>query len=175
MTGLAPLCGKIGVFIGPHAEHEMTMQLVAVLALDGSVSVLAGGNRFDAYQVARAIRRQTHELEPALARVRIARAFTAYQMVALLEQAPAGPTPQLVTDLLTTFDDDNITVGEGKRLLQIVIAELRRLAGETAVVVTLRPPRLPGRAGMVAQLLEIADYSFTRRPPAPEMVQPRLF
>lgn len=175
MTELTPLRGKIGVFVGPHAEHEMMMQLSAVLALSGPVSVLAGGNRFDAYKVARAIRRQTHQLEPALGRVQIARAFTCYQMVALLEQTPAGAAPQLVTDLLTTFDDDNVSISECHRLLQIVIMQLRRLARPTAVVVSLRPPQLPGRLGMVTQLTAIADYTFTRHAAAPEAVQPGLF
>jgi hypothetical protein len=49
-----------------------------------------GGNRFDAHQIARYIRRQSSQLDAILGRIAIARAFTCYQMAALLAEQEAG-------------------------------------------------------------------------------------
>lgn len=95
------------------------MKLTAVCALQGPVRIVDGGNRFDAYQVARHLRRQTTHLEAALNRLTIARAFTCYQMVSLVARTPATAESTLVLDLLATFTDESVTVAESTRLLRL--------------------------------------------------------
>ncbi|MCP4418015.1 MAG: hypothetical protein GY805_15440, partial [Chloroflexi bacterium] len=97
--------GELGLVIGSHAERMQMLELSAVLALRGSVRVLDGGNSYDALYVARYIRRHTVRLDEALKRISVARAFTCYQMVTLLQQTAVFPSPTLVLDLLTTFGD----------------------------------------------------------------------
>ena len=63
--------------------------ITAQLALRGEVTVLDGGNRFQAYPVAHLIRRQTPDVRAAAERLFIRRAFTCYQMLALLENTPS--------------------------------------------------------------------------------------
>ena len=117
-----PTAGKLGLLIGPRAEREVMFKITALLASHGPVRILDGGNSFDAFRVARLIRRRTPHLAQALERISIARAFTCYQVVTLFEQTPATPCPQLALDMLATFGDESVSVEESERLLQIVIA-----------------------------------------------------
>jgi hypothetical protein len=48
--------------------------------------------------------------------VRLSRAFTCYQMLALLAETPAGGPPTLVLDLLDTFYDESVPLHESRRL-----------------------------------------------------------
>lgn len=157
-----PVAGKMALLVGPRAEREAMLNIAALLALRGSVRVLDGGNSFNALWVARAIRRQTPHLAPALERIFVARAFTCYQVVTLFEQTPATETPQLVLDMLATFGDESVTVGESLRLLRIVVNHLRRLRQRGPVVVSIRPPPQPERQSLVRLLAEAADHVYAR-------------
>jgi len=165
--------GEIGLLIGPHAEKETMLELTAVLALRGPVQALVGGNRFDAHQLARLIRRRTTRLKEALNRVTVARAFTCYQVVTLFAETPTTSSPQLVFDLLATFEDESVSIAESYRLLRLVVEHLHRLRRQAPVIVSLRPPRQPGRAGLVKVVMEVADHVFIRETPA-DSTPPRL-
>lgn len=164
--------GKLGVLLDP--KREMITALTAVLALRGPVRVLAGSNYFDAYKLARQLRRQTPHLEAALNRITIARAFTSYQVLALLTQTPATAVPTLALDLLTTFTDESVNVVECFRLWRLVIGHLNRLREQAPVVVSLRYPPQPNRSGLVTLLTETADIVL-ERDPEPVIFTPRLF
>lgn len=154
--------GTLSLMIGPSAEREAMTELTAMLALRGPVCVLDGGNCFDAYRVARLIRRQTPRLTEALHNVQIARAFTCYQVLTLFRQTPSGPAPQLVLNLLATFCDESVTVGESQRLLGIVIEHLNRLRQKAPVAVSVTRPPQPERAGLVDMLMQAADQVLVR-------------
>ena len=87
---------ELGLIIGPHAERLQMLALSAKLALNGAMRVLDGGNSYNALFVARYIRRQTVQLDETLNRILLARAFTCYQMVTLLEETAVSPAPTLV-------------------------------------------------------------------------------
>ena len=148
----------ISLFIDPHAQREMMLDLTAVLALRGRVRVIDGGNRFDPYHVARAIRRRTHRLDEIFDRVTIARAFTCYQVVTLLEHTPATNRPHLVCDLTATFYDEAVSYNESYRLLRIAAGELRRLSRRAPVVVTSSPAPRGERSGLLRLLEDTADH-----------------
>ena len=112
------------VLTAPHAASALMLELSARLSAAGDLRVLDGGNRFNVYPVARAVRRYTSDLTGALARIRLARAFTCYQMAALLAETPADGLPTLVIDLLATFYDDNAKLTESQRLLADCIPHL---------------------------------------------------
>ena len=76
------------------------LDLAARLGSRGPVSIIDGGDRFQAHVVSRAVR---HHLPPgssgldlpaALERIMLARAFTCYQMVTLLDDYLAHPVLQ---------------------------------------------------------------------------------
>lgn len=148
---------QITLLIGPRAQHEAMLDLTAVLALRGRVRVIDGGNTFDPYAVARAIRRRTHRLDEMFSRVTVARAFTCYQAIYLLEQTPATRRPHLVCDLTATFYDEAVTYDESYRLLRVAVNELRRLSRRAPVVVSVRPAPHGERSGLLRLLKDTAD------------------
>jgi hypothetical protein len=159
--------GELTLLCGP--ADELLIAITAKLALAGPVHVLDAGNRFDAYNVARLVlsRRdaQRDRLPQILGHIRVARAFTCYQVAALFEQ-PAGAVPCIVFDLLATFRDENVPLDESYRLLRIVVGHLQRLRGMAPVVVGAH---LPGeaRAGLLRLLADAADRVFVwETPPA---------
>jgi hypothetical protein len=168
------LSGQIGLLVGPSAEREAMFRAVSILALRGPVSVLDGGNCFNAFRVARYVRSQTPHLDEALDRISIARAFTCYQVVSLFEQTPATEAPKLVLDLLSTFCDESVTVPESERLLCIVIDHLHRFKSLGPVMVSIRPPPQPERSGLVDLISSAADQIYARDIPV-EPVTPTLF
>jgi hypothetical protein len=164
---------NLTLLVGPwakrpaFADKQVMAEFTARLAMRGQVHVLDGGNSFDAYRVARLIRRQTPRLDQLLERILVARAFTCYQVVTLFEQAPATPAPHLVLDLLATFCDESVSAEEGRRLLKQVLLHLDRLRKQAPIVVTVRRPPQPERAGLVDALVEAADHVLIRERPAP--------
>ena len=135
-----PLSNQLLVLTAPHAAVKLMLELAARLALSGELRVLDGGNRFNVYPVARTIRRYSPELSDALARIRLARAFTCYQAAAMLAEMPAEPRPLLVIDLLAAFYDESVALNESQRLLAGCLPHLQRLSQAAPVVVSARPP-----------------------------------
>jgi hypothetical protein len=180
---------------GPAAAGaEWIDQLAARLALRGALRVLDGGNCFNLYALAVGLQKLGVRPEPALARVRLARAFTCYQMAALLEseaaipdgEAAGGPParPTLVLDPLATFFDESVAAADRQRLLRRGLHSLRGLAVQGPVLVLARPVGPPaeaqqdGEAGLRSRLLaaleDAADqvWRFEAHVAPP---QPRLF
>ncbi len=114
------------------------MSMLAALALRGRVLVVDGGNCFDAYALARALRRRTTQVQPALQSVRLSRAFTCYQMVAMLAELPVDGTPVIVLDMLSTFLDENVRFAKRQRLLDESLNLLRRISQGAPVAVWAR-------------------------------------
>ena len=165
--------------------------------------MLDGGNRFNAYLVARGARGQTDLLE----RITVSRAFTCYQMLTLLETTPAllascqrdtcawrkcrccaraaGSRPAavpprliLVLDMLNTFYDESVRVHERRRLLESCIVHLDRLSQPAGGAVTVHPPAVPSPAAIeFVRMLEshAADMWLPEQHLALPSVQPRLF
>jgi hypothetical protein len=148
---------QLVLLIGFHHQETM-IELIAHLALKGQIRVIVSGNRFDVHHLARILRRQTTQVDAVLGQINLARPFTCYQVITLFEQTAVLPQPLIVTDLLSTFCDENVAVTESYRLLQIVISHLRRLRQHAPVVVSLAVPPQPERVGLVALLEAIADH-----------------
>jgi len=170
----AIITGSFTVVCAQHAAREQITSVIAELALRGTLTILDGGNRFQAYRVAHMIRRQTPDVRAAADRLFIQRAFTCYQMLALLESTPARPQPQLILDLLATFYDDHVPTHEASRLLEACLTQLERLRRTAPVAITLAPPLLEKRAFLVERVCAQADTLFTLESPAPEPYQPEL-
>jgi hypothetical protein len=144
-TSLELRPGRLYLILAPRqAGRRVMTELTARLAVAGDVRVLDAGNWFEAHAIARLVRRQTtlgsNELQAALERVKVARAFTCYQVIALLEQSLDGPTPTLVLNLLSTFMDESVPLVERERLLGQATAHLRRLSRIAPVAVSAAPP-----------------------------------
>jgi len=137
-----PLSNRLMMLTAPHAASTLMLELSARLSAVGEVRVLDGGNRFNVYPVARAVRRHTSDLTASLGRIRLSRAFTCYQVAALLAETPADGLPTLAIDLLAAFYDDNVRLSESQRLLAGCIFHLKRLSQLAPVVVSAKLPAL---------------------------------
>ena len=135
-----PLSNRLLVLSAPHAAVRWMLELAARLALSGNLRVLDGGNRFNVYPVARLIRRYTPALSGALARIELVRAFTCYQLTAMLQEMPADGRPLLVLDMLATFYDESVNLDESRRLLSACISHLQRLSQAAPLVASAKPP-----------------------------------
>jgi len=165
--------GSWMLLVGPSSLNASLLQGIAHFGEQAGVRVLDGGNRFNAYTLARAARGRPDVLN----RITVARAFTCYQLLALLESTPATAGPFVILDLLRTFYDESVQVGERKRLLRAGIAQLHRLEQAAGGLVSVHPPALPSPAAVaLLGLLEeaAAEIFFVQRPP-PLPEPPRLF
>ena len=145
-----------------RTSRGVMADITARLALMGSVTVIDSGNSFDSFRIARSIRQYTHELKNALQRIQIARAFTCYQVIALLEQTPTTSQPLLILDFLTNFYDEDVPVSECSRLLHESMHHIRRLSQTAPVIVSTRPPRVEqlDRLVLFEQFREISENVF---------------
>lgn len=159
----------------PGGMHAPLLSNLYRLAERGPLTVLDGGNRFNAYLVARGARGQAELLE----RITVSRAFTCYQMLTLLETIPCLPRPILTLDLLNTFYDESVRVYERRRLLEGCIFHLDRLSQPAGGAVTVHPPAVPSPAAIeFVRMLEshAADMYLPQLPLAlPDATPLRLF
>jgi len=155
------------VLIGPFAAGGAMLKLVAQLAVYSPLRVLDGGNRFNAREVARTLRQMNMpDIYTTLERIRVARAFTCYQMLALLEETFLWPHPTLVIDLLDTFYDESAPLDRRLQLAKSCIVCLEELKQKAPVAVSIRPPK-PGQddpTGLLELIRQAADTLWFQEP-----------
>ena len=167
-----PHTPSLQLLIAPSTiQREVSLQFIAELAQSGPVQVLDGGNRFDVLGLNRALRRRSLPLYTALERVQVARAFTCYQMTTVLEGHSQGRVPTLVLNLLATFQDENASLTERLRLLEICLYSLRRRARQAAVLTILHPQ--PAEEPFLVRVRDAADRIWAIEP-QPPVAQLRL-
>ncbi len=135
-----PLPNQLYLVVAPHAARIHMLDLAARLALRGSVRILDAGNQCNIYPIAQRLRQATHDVNAALQRIQIQRAFTCYQVATLLGEARPAATATLVLDFLSTFYDQDVKLPEATRLLRGCLTELLRLAEGAPVLVSARVP-----------------------------------
>jgi hypothetical protein len=114
--------------------------------LGSNVVFVDGGNTFRLYQVTRIA--QLHRLNPkeALERVYISRAFTAYQMTALIMEKLAETVKRydaklaVVSDIAGFFLDKDVQDEEARRVFSQVTAYLSKFAKENQVILIATYP-----------------------------------
>jgi len=145
----------------------MMTVLTARLALTGRVRLVDAGNCFDGYGLARQLRQQTPYWQAALDRVSVARAFTCYQVETLLTESISDFSPVLVLNLLDTFYDENVKLAERLRLLEVSLAELRRLCRTASVAVSASQPKRDQPGELLEQLAAAAGQVLSFEEPQP--------
>jgi hypothetical protein len=140
--------GQTLLLVAPQSFLRQALPTwIARQAMKGPLHVLDGGGRFNPYTLARPLRRLTPQAAEVMRRVYIQRAFTCYQMAALLEEVCARDAtppnnggacvaPLVVLDLLHTFQDEDVAAHERRRLLAGGLGGLKRLCQAAPVVVT---------------------------------------
>jgi len=126
---------QLNLLIMPRQYRNRLLVAMAHLAVNRSLIVLDCGRQFDSSIVARAARGRPETMD----QIKVQRAFICYEVVKLLERTPAGKTPILVLDFLSTFHDENVKMHTRKFLLESSIKHFQRLSRGGGLVVTIHP------------------------------------
>ena len=169
-----PLPSRRFLAIGAHALSDKMLELIAKLCLAQRVTVLDCGNRSNMYSVAKLIRPYTTDPVQVMCNIRLSRAFTCYQVAAMLDAAAANPSrePLVVLDLLATFLDEDVKLKDAQRLLEHSLGFLAQLSASAPVVISARPipPIAQPRAVLLEQLKNNVDVCW-EEPPALQAAQ----
>ena len=166
-----PLPPKRFLAIGAHALSERMLQLISALALRQHVTVLDCGNRSNMYAVAKLIRPYTPDPVSVMNNIRLSRAFTCYQVLAMIQATAKYPLnePLVLLDLLATFLDEDVELKDSQRLLTHSLDLLTQLSHQVPVVISTRqiPVIAENRAVLLEQLKASVDICWEEPLPLP--------
>src|SRR5262249_1075420 len=128
--------GQWVLHILPRSHLELLLVAAAKLAHRGPLIILDCGRQYDPTIVAETLRGDAAIADRIQARF----AFICSQAVRLLQTTPAGETPILVLDLLSTFDDENVKPALRQFFLESAIQNLDRLSQRAGLAVIAYPP-----------------------------------
>lgn len=129
------------ILYGQHAAAGYLLSLASETAVERPVHLLDFGNRCDMYYAARKLRYLTRDPAAAMQNIRLQRAFTCYQALALLreiEKMEPG-LPVFILDLLAPFLDENIKTGEIFRLFGEAVEQLRYALQIRPLLIGVKP------------------------------------
>jgi len=158
---------------GEGTRHFAHLLLSHLLLRGERVIVLDGANWFDAYALAQAARRNRRPPPTLLSAVRVSRAFTWFQWLALLEREAqaeaerAGARWVLALGPLDLFADANVKPFQAWRGVRRTAAGLKALAAAGLGVVAAqdeRPLRDGGRIELAEPLKAVAGRLVTIAP-----------
>ena len=162
------------VVIAGH-ERENITELIAAFSLRGPLYVVAGSDWVPSYGLTRLIRHRTHEVKQTLQRVRVARAFTCYQLLDLVASIRPDDEPLLLLDFLNTFHNDDIPLPVRFRILRQCCGHLQRLAFRKPVAVLIQELPTEDYAAFYTILAQSADEVLREEGKQERVCQPGLF
>ena len=133
------------------------------------------------YAVARLIRPYTADPVSVMRNIRLSRAFTCYQVLAMIQATARHPMsgPLVLLDLLATFLDEDVKLKDSQRLLAHSLDLLTQLSHQVPVVISTRPiPSIAeNRNILLEELKACADVCWEEPLPLPntQKVQLELF
>ncbi|MFQ5838801.1 MAG: hypothetical protein ACE5HJ_08495 [Thermoplasmata archaeon] len=126
---------------GSGFVHDLVFQLCVrhILDFDRDVVYVDGGNSINPYTIASIAKRYGKPRQDMLTRIRVARAFTAYQMAALLiesleDEVRAGPGLLVLSRLPDLFLDEDVEYQEAYHLLRRGLRKVRELVREEEII-----------------------------------------
>jgi hypothetical protein len=157
-------------------ESEGMTELMAGLALHGPFHVIPAGEWLPGYALTRSLRRRTRAVKQILAGVRVARPFTCYQLLDLLENARPEGEPLLILDFLHHFHNEDVELPVRQRVLEQCCRHLQRLSLFRPVVVFVQRLAVDEYQGFLSIPMAMADEVFQLDGTgAVEASQPALF
>jgi len=167
--------GEVTIWVGPPVAIEPLLELLYIgsARARGRISLLEGANRFHPYRLGELGRAFGVDARETVRRIRLARAFTAYQMVALVDRwrfevHRHPPTLLVGHDLPTLFTDDEIPPEEQEGLLCRIARTLTTLlrAVDLPLLLTLGSEGAARFPGLVEEGPRWSDYVTFARGPA---------
>jgi hypothetical protein len=161
--------GEATLWVGPPSTVEPVLEdlYACVAGSGGPISLVEGANRFHPYRIGERARCRDLDAESVLARIRLARSFTAYQLVGLVDrwerEVRRHPPALLVAhDLPAMFEGEELPREERVPLLRHVAQTLHRLLDRTRLPLLLVLPggfdRFPGLADQGPRFAEMLRF-----------------
>ena len=166
---------RLTLVVAERYERENITELMAALCLRGPLYVLAGSDWLPSYGLTRLIRHRTHEVRQTLNHIRMARAFTCYQLLDLIANLRPDEEPLLILDFLNTFLNDDIPLPVRFRVLRQCCGHLQRLAFRKPVVIFVQGLKTENDEAFLAILTGSADEVLRIETEPERVCQPALF
>ena len=149
------------MMVGERATALATHSIARAACEGRPVQVVCGDNRFDPYTVARFAKSKKVKPEAALSAIRIARAFTAYQVSELIKRLDPATSSEIViiSGPCSTFFDEDVSLVDAARLFYRVLWRIVELAreGMTLLMVQGQIPVDNRRAYFLTDLCRASD------------------
>lgn len=156
-------------------EGGKITELIAGLALNGPLYLVAGSEWMPGYDLARRLRRSVIHVDTVLAQVQMVRAFTCYQLLDLLAAIRPTTAPVLVLDILHNFYTEDIPLKVRMRTLKKCGQHLQRLSLSLPVAVLVQQTDSEDFPHFYATLTQLADEVYEVQAERPAASQLRLF
>ncbi len=138
-------------------KAEGVTELFAALALRGPFYAIAGGEWLPTYALARSLRRKTFAIQGVLGRIRLARPFTCYQMLDLLNDIRPERAPVIVLDFLHHFHNPDIPLDVRGCILRQCCKRLKYLSLLRPILVFVQVIQTEGYRSFFPLVADIAD------------------
>ena len=150
------------VTVAGEQAWALGQHLAAQMACEGNQALyLCGDNRFDPYAVARFAKTQEKRPEEVLARILVARAFTAYQLDELIHRLDAENNygVVIISGICTAFLDEDVAPNDAARLFYRSLWRLTGLAREglTLLLTEGAAPKRTARGYFLADLCRASN------------------
>jgi hypothetical protein len=109
-------------------ERGQIAELIAMMALREPFSMVAGSEWLPMYDVARHLSCQTSDFKEVMGRLHLARAFTCYQLLDILNNTPLIREPLLVINFMHPFYEADVPLEVRSRVLEACVRRLDNLS-----------------------------------------------
>lgn len=158
--------GSVYLFQGEGDVLYIAMQeMIDRFALKAPVQVVVGGNRIDFEHLPLIAGEQIGNIYEILDRIWVSRAETCYQMLDVLQALKPSAAPLVITDMLASFYEDDLTMQEITMLLQNCLAQVQRISELAPVLIGANADAL--RPNLIEMLERHADMRFYFEPSNP--------
>lgn len=139
-------------------------ELIDHFALQGKVRVILGANRITFDHLPLVLGEQAYKIYEIIDRISITRAEVCYQMLAALQATELNSHPLVITDMLESFYEEDLSPREVTALLEDCLERIQQISLAAPVVISANSH--PERKNLIDLLADAADVRIYFQPAA---------
>lgn len=129
--------GLVYLFQGDRdVLHTAMQEFIDRLGMRGAVHVIVGGNRISFDHLPLILGERIGNVYEIMDRILVSRAETCYQMQDVLAALEPSPVPIVITDMLESFFEEDLTSQEVTLLLKKCIKHVHKLSNTAPVLIS---------------------------------------
>lgn len=143
-------------------------EFVGRFALQTEIKVIVGANRISFDQLPLILGERVGEVYEVMDRILVSRAESCYQMEDVLAALEPGPAPIIIIDMLASFYDEDLSLGEVTLLLKKCLRRIHQLSDAAPILISAEVDA--ARPELLELLERHCDQRFYFQPeePAPD-------